>query len=59
MPTYAYLCRACDRPFEIGMTIREKEEWSPRCPDCGSTNVEQQLFGFSIGGGGETSAPGG
>ena len=26
MPTYAYLCRACGRPFEIQMSIREKED---------------------------------
>jgi len=25
MPTCAYLCRACGRPFEIQMSIREKE----------------------------------
>ena len=25
MPTYAYLCRGCGRPFELQMSIREKE----------------------------------
>jgi len=59
MPTYAYLCRACGRPFEIRMSIREKEEAEPRCLVCGSAKVEQQLFGFSVGGGGGTPAPGG
>ncbi|HEY5460402.1 MAG TPA: FmdB family zinc ribbon protein [Deferrimonas sp.] len=59
MPTYAYLCRACGRPFEIPMSIREKEERKPRCPVCGSAKVEQQLFGFSVGGGGGMRAPGG
>jgi len=61
MPTYAYLCRACGRPFEIQMSIREKDTWKPRCPVCGSAKVEQQLFGFSVGGGGGggTPAPGG
>ena len=52
MPTYAYLCRGCGRPFEIQMSIREKETWKPRCPACGSAKVEQQLFGFSFGGSG-------
>jgi putative FmdB family regulatory protein len=59
MPTYAYLCRACGRPFEMQMSIREKEESKCRCPVCGSAKVEQQLFGFSVGGGGGTPAPGG
>ncbi|OGP34393.1 MAG: hypothetical protein A2X88_03845 [Deltaproteobacteria bacterium GWC2_65_14] len=60
MPTYAYLCRSCDRSFEVRMSIREKEEWKPRCPACGSRKVEQQLFGFSVGGGGGSGpAPGG
>jgi putative FmdB family regulatory protein len=59
MPTYAYLCRACGRPFEMQMSIREKEESKFRCPVCSSAKVEQQLFGFSVGGGGGTPAPGG
>jgi putative FmdB family regulatory protein len=60
MPTYAYLCRACGRPFEIQMSIRDKDTWKPRCPVCGSMKVEQQLFGFSVGGsGGGQPAPGG
>jgi putative FmdB family regulatory protein len=59
MPTYAYLCRACGRPFEMQMSIREKEESKVRCPVCGSGKIEQQLFGFSVGGGAGTPAPGG
>ncbi len=59
MPTYAYLCRACGRPFEVRMSIREKEGWKARCPLCGSKKVDQQLFGFSFGGGGGKPAPGG
>jgi len=59
MPTYAYLCRACGRPFEIPMSIREKDTWKPRCPLCGSAKVEQQLFAFSVGGKDGTPVPGG
>ncbi len=59
MPTYAYLCRSCGRPFEIQMSIGEKDKWKPRCQVCGSAKVEQQLFGFSVGGGGGTHASGG
>jgi putative FmdB family regulatory protein len=43
MPTYEYLCRACGRPFEIQMSIREKEEWKPRCPVCGSAKKAAAL----------------
>jgi putative FmdB family regulatory protein len=59
MPTYAYLCHACGRPFEIRMSIREKDTWKPRCLVCGSAKVEQQLFGFSVGSRGGTPASGG
>ena len=60
MPTYAYLCRDCGRPFENNMSIREKEAWKARCPVCGAAKVEQQLFGFSFGGSeGGQPAPGG
>lgn len=59
MPTYAYLCRACGRRFETRMSISEKEGWKPVCPGCGSAEVVQELFGFSVGSGGGTPAPGG
>jgi len=59
MPTYAYMCRACGRPFEIQMSIREKEGAKLRCPACGSARVEQQLFGFSVGSVGGAPSPGG
>jgi len=50
MPTYCYLCKACNEAFEIRMSIRDKETWKPLCPSCGSVKVEQQLLGFSLGG---------
>ncbi len=60
MPTYSYLCRSCNRAFEMQMSIRDKETWAPRCPTCGSGKVDQQLFGFALkGGGGGAPAPGG
>ncbi len=60
MPTYSYLCRSCNRAFEVQMSIREKETREPRCPSCGSGKVDQQLFGFSLkGSGGGAPAPGG
>ena len=59
MPTYAYMCRACGRPFEIQMSIREKEGAKLHCTVCGSAKVEQQLFGFSVGSVGGAPPPGG
>ncbi len=60
MPTYSYRCKSCNGPFEIRMSIREKETWKPLCPSCGSDKVEQELLGFSFGGsGGGPTAPGG
>lgn len=60
MPAYSYLCKSCKKPFEIRISIREKETWKPRCPVCGGGDVEQQLFGFSFGAsGGGAPAPGG
>lgn len=52
MPTYSYLCRSCNKGFEVRMSIREKETWTPRCPACGGGEVEQQIFGFFFGKGG-------
>lgn len=59
MPTYSWKCRDCGRTFETQMSIREKEEWEPRCMHCGSSRLEQQLLGFSVGSGVGTPSPGG
>ncbi len=58
MPTYSWICRSCGRAFEIRLSLREKEVWEPRCAECGSGKVEQQIFGFSVGSGGGASSPG-
>jgi len=50
MPTYSYLCESCKKPFEIRMSIRDKETRKPLCPSCGGEKVEQQILGFSLGG---------
>lgn len=57
MPTYAYLCESCKEPFELRMSIQEKENRKPQCPSCGSGKVKQQLFGFSVGPGGSGKVP--
>jgi putative FmdB family regulatory protein len=46
MPTYEFLCPACQVQFSVTMTIREREAAKPACPRCGSTELEPQLGSF-------------
>lgn len=41
MPTYEYRCLECDRTFEQPERIEDHESSRPRCPGCGSENVDQ------------------
>jgi len=51
MPTYEYKCKKCDESHEQvhGMTAKPG-----KCPHCGSTRLEKQLFPgqFALKGGG-------
>jgi putative FmdB family regulatory protein len=42
MPTYEYLCEACDHKFELFQSI--KDEPVKKCPECGKKKV-RRLFG--------------
>ena len=33
MPRYEFLCEKCKKPFELIMTIAEREKAKPKCPD--------------------------
>jgi putative FmdB family regulatory protein len=46
MPRYAFTCEKCQKPFELTMTIREREKGKLRCPACKSTRVTSQLGPF-------------
>lgn len=35
MPTYDYQCKECDEIVEYSMTVEEKDEFEPQCPECG------------------------
>lgn len=48
MPTYDYTCRDCLATFELFATGSLKEE-QKKCPECGSTDVEQCFTGFLQG----------
>jgi putative FmdB family regulatory protein len=47
MPRYQFLCERCQNPFEVAMTISEREKPKPKCPTCKGTKVTPQLAGFT------------
>ncbi len=46
MPRYEFMCEKCTKPFELTMTISEREKARIRRPTCKSTNVTPQLGTF-------------
>jgi putative FmdB family regulatory protein len=40
MPVYEYVCRDCQKPFEVIRPMAESTA-TPKCPACGSTRVER------------------
>ncbi len=48
MPRYEFLCLKCSKPFELTMSISERERIKPKCPKCKGTKVAPQLGGFMV-----------
>jgi putative FmdB family regulatory protein len=46
MPLYDYVCLDCHKPFETVLTLNEHDKEVPKCPHCGSKNVEQEATAF-------------
>ncbi|MGO9083767.1 MAG: FmdB family zinc ribbon protein [Candidatus Sulfotelmatobacter sp.] len=46
MPVYDYVCLDCHKPFETVLTLSEHDKDTPKCPHCGSKNVEQEAAAF-------------
>jgi putative FmdB family regulatory protein len=46
MPRYEFLCEKCKKPFELIMTVSEREKAKITCPTCKGTKVVPQLGGF-------------
>jgi putative FmdB family regulatory protein len=46
MPLYDYVCLDCHKPFETVLTLNEHDKQAPKCPHCGSKNVEQEAAAF-------------
>ncbi len=48
MPRYEFMCEKCKKPFELIMTIAERENAKPTCPKCKGTKVVPQLASFMV-----------
>jgi len=51
MPTYEFLCKKCNKVFDLTSSIREYERRKKRgnkCPKCGSSKVVQQISAFQV-----------
>jgi putative FmdB family regulatory protein len=47
VPTYDSSCRACDRRFEVHLSVQEHDAHQVQCPQCQSTAVEQVFTPFA------------
>ena len=45
MPHYEFLCEECQKPFELIMTISEREKGDVKCPKCQGDKVVPQFGG--------------
>ena len=48
MPRYEFMCPKCKKPFELIMTISEREKAKVKCPTCRGTKVTPQLAPFMV-----------
>jgi putative FmdB family regulatory protein len=48
MPSYAYRCKKCGKPFTLTMPIREHEKKRVRCLKCGSNQVAKLVQSFNV-----------
>lgn len=48
MPRYEFIYEKCRKPFELSMTISEREKAKPTCPRCKSSKIAPQLGGFMV-----------
>jgi putative FmdB family regulatory protein len=46
MPTYDYICRACEHEFELFQSMKDAPK--KKCPDCGKLKLER-LIGTGAG----------
>lgn len=41
MPVYEFVCRECQKPFEMVRPMSEATATGVKCPDCGSHRVDR------------------
>jgi putative FmdB family regulatory protein len=46
MPVYDYVCKDCQKTFELVLTLGEHDKGDVHCPKCGSRNLEQDAAAF-------------
>jgi putative FmdB family regulatory protein len=46
MPHYEFHCEKCRKPFEVAMSVSERERSKPECPACKGTAVAPRLGAF-------------
>lgn len=56
MPTYTFVCRECERPFEKKLRMSKSGD-AQTCPACGSTDTRKSIGAIAIGGTNRSSAP--
>ncbi len=51
MPTYEFLCRKCNKPFERIYSLEEYDRQTKKkikCPNCGSRSVVRQISAIEV-----------
>jgi putative FmdB family regulatory protein len=46
MPVYDYVCKKCQKSFELVLSLSAHDKGNIRCPKCGSKKVEQEYVAF-------------
>lgn len=46
MPVYDYICKDCQKSFELVLTLTEHDKENITCPKCGSKKVEQDAVAY-------------
>ena len=49
MPSYEFVCRDCEGPYEVRISMSAYSDGEGRqCPECGSDNVERAFTAVNI-----------
>jgi putative FmdB family regulatory protein len=48
MPSYQFVCRSCEKRFDIFESVAEHDRHEETCPGCGSRDLRQDLEGIQV-----------